>query len=184
MNARLQSIVAEGNLRAMQDLVRALPPGHIAEIGVYHGGSAEYLYEVALEQGRDLHLFDTFSGTPVFTAGLDRHKIDREFADGHAPANIRRRMPAAYLHIGVYPDTHPADLQDLAFIHCDCDQYISYVAVIEKMWPLVVPGGAMLFDDYPYLGGAKKAVEEYFDVSQLRKCCGRYYVLKDEVRDA
>ena len=177
---KLQSIVAPNNLLEMQKLVRTLPSGAICEIGVFHGGSAQYLYEVAMEQNRELHLFDTFSGTPVFTEGLDKHKIDGEFADNNAPERIRIAMPEAHLHVGLYPQTHPKALRDVAFIHCDCDQYISYCSVIQYMWPLVVKDGVILFDDYPYLPGAKKAVEEHFDPKTLLKCAGRYYVIKGE----
>lgn len=173
-----QSIVAPGQLSAMATLVRNLPPGAIVEVGVYHGGSAAVLYPIALAQARPLHLFDTFTGTPFHTEGLDRHKIDREFADNTAEAHIRTMMPQAKLHVGIYPDTHPANLTDIAFIHCDCDQYLSYRAVIDRLWPLVVPGGAMLFDDYPYLAGAKKAVEESFSQAELLTCLGRQYVVK------
>ena len=178
MSETLRSIIAPPQVAALAELARSAPEGGFAEIGVFHGGSAQVLYGIAQSQGRELHLFDTFEGTPFFTPGLDRHKIDKEFADAAAPEIIRKSMPGAYLHIGVYPDTHPAGLANLAFVHCDCDQYLSYRAVIDRMWPLLVPGGIMLFDDYPYLAGAKKAVEESFLLGELRPCGGRFYTLK------
>lgn len=156
-----------------------MPEGCFVEVGVYQGGSASILYEIAEAQQRELHLFDTFSGTPFHVPGLDKHKIDAEFAAPTTPDIIRAIMPWAHLHIGIYPDTHPPYLKDVAFVHCDCDQYDSYKAVIERMWPLVVPHGAILFDDYPYLAGAKKAVEETFTKSQLKLCHQRYYVVKE-----
>lgn len=174
----LPSIIGRNNLSAMCALAETASPGCFCEVGVFHGGSAYELYQITSRQGRELHLFDTFSGTPVHTEGLDRHRIDKEFADPEAPKRIRDVMPLAHLHIGIYPDTHPQGLKDIAFIHCDCDQYISYCAVIDIMWPLVVPGGFMLFDDYPYLGGAKKAVEEHFGLAQLHKCGEHFYVVK------
>ena len=174
----LLSIVPAPQLKAMCKLAEGAPEGSFAEIGVFHGGSAYRLYEIAIRQHRDIHLFDTFQGTPVFTEGLDHHKINTEFADLDAPRAIRNIMPLAALHIGVYPDTHPKDLANLAFVHCDCDQYESYSSVIHFMWPLMVFGGIILFDDYPYLAGAKRAVEEHFTPQQLQKCHERYYVVK------
>jgi len=160
-------------------LAETVPPGAFAEIGVFHGGSAWQLYQVTTKQNRELHLFDTFTGTPFHVPGLDRHKIDKEFADIDAPSRIRQLMPTAKLHIGIYPDTHPADMPNVAFIHCDCDQYDSYRAVIDLMWArCAVPGAIMLFDDYPYLAGAKKAVEESFSLVELHQCATRYYVIK------
>ena len=176
---KLPSIVAPNQLRAMAQLAKLAPKGAFVEVGVYQGGSASYLYEIAKEQGRALHLFDTFSGTPFHIEGLDKHLIDREFAAETAPDIIRTLMPDAHLHIGTYPDTHPSDLRDVAFVHCDCDQYTSYRAVIERMWPLVVPNGVLLFDDYPYLAGAKAAVEESFPKESLLMCGQRYFVVKD-----
>jgi O-methyltransferase len=175
----LTSIINPQQLNAMVRLAEGAPDGDFVEVGVYHGGSAYLLYGLALRQNRTLHLFDTFRGTPVYTEGLDKHKIDDEFADTQAPKVIRDLMPFAALHIGVYPDTHPPGLKDLAFVHCDCDQYISYCCVIDRMWPLLVPGGIILFDDYPYLEGAKRAVEEHFTASQLHLCFQRYYVMKE-----
>jgi hypothetical protein len=175
----LSSIVSAPQLLAMVKLVETLPAGDFAEVGVYKGGSAWELYKVSLASGRTLHLFDTFTGTPFFTEDLDRHKIDAEFAAELTPVVIGQLMPAAKVYVGVYPDTHPKDLPPLAFIHCDCDQYLSYTAVIEKLWPLVVLGGVMLFDDYPYLAGAKRAVDEHFAPIDLKKCFSRYYVVKE-----
>lgn len=174
----LTSIIASAQLDAMCALASECPQGAFAEIGVYRGGSAARLYEIALRQGRELHLFDTFAGTPFYTEGLDRHKIDDEFADDRAADRIRNLLPAARLYVGTYPDTHPQGLSALAFVHCDCDQYLSYRAVIERMWPIVVVGGMLLFDDYPYLEGARRAVEEVFDATVLKRCGQRFYVVK------
>lgn len=179
---RPYSIISRVQLEAMIRLAAGAPPGDFAEVGVFHGGSAYFLYEIALIQGRELHLFDTFSGTPVHTQGLDSHGINGEFADEDAPARIRKLMPTAALHIGIYPETHPQDLKNLAFVHCDCDQYLSYKAVIEQMWPLVVPGGFLLFDDYPYLPGARRAVLEHFREAELQLAGQRYYVVKASER--
>ena len=173
-----RSIIGKSQLDTMVRLASSAPLGDFAEVGVFRGGSAHELYQIALMQGRELHLFDTFTGTPVYVEGIDQHKVDREFADDAALARIRRVMPAAHLYVGIYPETHPETLGNIAFIHCDCDQYLSYRAVIDCLWPLVVPGGMMLFDDYPYLRGAKRAVEESFRPGELRPCGQRFYVLK------
>jgi O-methyltransferase len=177
---QLPSIVAPSQLDKMCRLAEGLPPGDFVEVGVFNGGSAQMLYAVALRQARDLHLFDTFTGTPVYTEGLDRHEVDDEFAAPKAEANIAALMPFAHIHVGIYPNTHPPTLKDIAFIHCDCDQYLSYRAVIDNLWPLVVPDGILLFDDYPYLAGAKRAVEESFDEDELELCGSRYFVRKTQ----
>jgi O-methyltransferase len=178
LNTDFTSIVSFRQLEAMYALAERSPPGAFAEIGVYQGGSAEVLYKLALKQNREIYLFDTFTGTPNSIPALDKHKVDAEFAAPGIENKIRKLMPLAHLRVGIYPYTHPQEMPGVAFLHVDCDQYLSYKAVIRRMWPLVVPGGVMLFDDYPYLDGAKKAVEEHFDPKNLFKCHQRFYVIK------
>lgn len=170
----LPSIVPLACLDAMSELAAAAPAGCFVEIGVYKGGSALRLYEIALRQDRTLHLFDTFAGMPIATSA-DRHQIG-DFGDVDLDT-IRAALPAAIFHVGVYPATHPPDLRDVAFIHCDCDQYDSYQAVIRTMYPLLVPHGVLLFDDYFDLPGARRAIEEHFPASRLIPTAGgRCYV--------
>jgi len=38
--------------------------GEVAECGVYRGGTAVILAELAAQSGRQVHLFDTFGGMP------------------------------------------------------------------------------------------------------------------------
>ena len=173
----LRTIVPQPCIDAMKRLALTSPAGAFAEVGVYQGGSAAELYTIAQAQHRELHLFDTFRGMPVSISGLDYHKRG-EFADVNLPT-IMFNLPEAKFHVGIFPQTLPQNMPPLAFIHCDCDQYESYKAVIAHLWPLLVPGGRLLFDDYPYLLGAKKAVEETFDqASLLDSGSGRYYVEK------
>ena len=174
----LPSIVAPRQINALVSLAANTPDGCFVEVGVYRGGTASHLYQVAQRQHRDLYLFDTFSGTPYCVEGLDRHRIDKEFAAETTPALIEQFLPEAKVYVGIYPETHPIGLKDIAFIHCDCDQYESYVAVIEHLWPLLVDGGILYFDDYPYLLGAKKAVEAKFTIGSIRPCEARFYVIK------
>ena len=176
--ARPKSAVSDQNLMDLVALASTAPEGCFVEIGVWQGGSAYELYQVAEAQGRELHLFDTFAGMPVVTPGLDTFVRGSFAVEPGTAAKLQRLLPKATLHVGTYPATHPADLHNVAFIHCDCDQYISYRAVIDVMWPLVVPGGMMLFDDYPYLLGAKKAVEESFQIGELHECGEHFFVIK------
>lgn len=174
-----ESMISEVNLKDLVALAETAPEGKFVEIGVFKGGSAIRLYQLALQQDRELHLFDTFSGIPNFTEGLDHFKKGI-FNPGPNIVNfLTENMPLATFHVGIYPGTHPKDFNGVAFLHVDCDQYESYQAVLAQMWPCVVPGGIMLFDDYPYLAGAKKAVEEVFDVSALQKIGEHFYATKE-----
>lgn len=71
----------------------------------------------------------------------------------------------------------------IALLHIDADLYGSYKTVLKELFPRVVEGGVVLFDDYcGTWKGAVKAVDEYFkgtDYEVLRdKISGKYYVIK------
>ena len=161
---RPRSVIEEPQLAILQHLARSAPPGCFVEVGVYQGGSASLLLDIAREQGRTLHLFDTFTGIP----GAD--PIDRYRGGEFAAVDLSylmMSMPDAVFHVGIFPQTLPYDLADIAFVHVDCDQYASYRACIDCLYPRMVEGGIMVFDDYPFLLGARQAVRESFTEAQL-----------------
>lgn len=156
---RPDSLIGENRAAMLAELAASTPPGHFVEVGVYKGGSAWWLARVARERGCELHLFDTFTGIPFHDP--DDSNGTGDFADTSVDA-VKAAIPDASFHIGIFPDTLPDDLRNVAFIHCDCDQYRSVKSVIERMWPLVVPGGVMAFDDVDTNGG-KRAISEAFE---------------------
>ena len=165
------SIVVPEALEFLVELAGTVPPGLFAEVGVYKGGSALRLAQF----GRELHLFDTFTGTPVAGAG-DDHAIG-DFGDTDA-AQVIAMLPAAIFHIGIFPDTLPADLSGFAFVHADCDQYASVRDCIAYLGPRMVPGGIILFDDYACLDSATRAVDEAFPPAAIKRSPqGKAYVV-------
>lgn len=160
MTDRPYSLLDGEHLEHLAAIVRETPPGHaIAEIGVYKGGSAWFLAKVADERGDPLHLFDTFTGIPI-AEPTDSNRIG-EFGDTSA-GDVMRWFPLAHFHIGLFPDTlPPSGMESLSFVHSDCDQYYSVRAVIDLLWPRIVPGGIMAFDDMDTAGG-QRAIGETF----------------------
>ncbi|MDA8253738.1 MAG: class I SAM-dependent methyltransferase [Rhodospirillales bacterium] len=159
----LPSIVPAEVIEALVACAETAPPGAFAEVGVYQGGTAWRLMQICHRQGRALHLFDTFAGLPVADP-IDPHGVGAFAAPETA---VRAALPDAVFRVGVFPDTLPPDLGPLAFVHVDCDQYRSVRACVEHLWPLLVPGGVMWFDDYGELPGAKAAVDEVFAPGQI-----------------
>ncbi len=173
---KLESLLGEELVESMGHLARTAPSGCFVEVGVYKGGSAQKLYEIAQEQGREIYLFDTFTGIPI-KSGIDHHKIG-DFADVDLDL-IRKELPLARIYIGIFPHTIPGDiLKSIAFVHVDCDQYESVRSCIMYLYPRMVTGGIMLFDDYDSLDGAKKAVTDYFKDNEIFTNNGKAYVLK------
>jgi hypothetical protein len=157
---RPQSLMSDGHLDDLEAIVRETPSGHeMAEVGVFKGGSAWFIAKVADERGVKLHLFDTFSGIPIGEPDDSNHI--GEF-DAGGPEAVAAALPNAILHVGIFPDTlPPSGMETLSFVHSDCDQYYSVRAVIDLLWPRIVPGGVIAFDDMDTHGG-QKAIRETF----------------------
>ena len=153
------SLIGPETIAQMCAQAGATPAGVFVEFGVYKGGSARALADVAEAQGRALHLFDTFSGMPVSGPG-DSHKVG-DFGDTDEAA-VRALIPSAVFHVGIFPATFPPDMPGIAFAHIDADQYQCYLDAIDLFGPRMVPGGLMWFDDCDSLPSADKAVTERF----------------------
>ncbi len=101
-----ESIIPFSVLKMLADTARAAPPGNFVEVGVFRGGSAQILYNIARNQDsdsklREVHLFDTFTGIP-FADAIDRHQPG-EFNGGSSLEHLRRAMPDAFFHVGIFP---------------------------------------------------------------------------------
>lgn len=153
--SRPEALIPEQNLRELFELCASTPDGAIVELGVYRGGSAWVLAQAA--RGRALHLFDTFTGLPYADAG----EIPAGTFKDTSAEDVQSAIPEAKIHKGVFPDTLPADLGPIAFIHVDCDQRRACKAAIECFWPLAVKGAIIAFDDYPF-AGIKAEVDQAF----------------------
>lgn len=151
------SLVHPSALEDLCGIARATPPGCFVEVGVYQGGSAFRLAEIAREQGRALYLYDTFTGIP-FKGDDDPHRAG-DFGDTSLEA-VKAAIPDAHFGVGIFPATL-IPMPPVAFAHVDADQYQSIADAIRVLTPLLVPGGAILFDDYGCLAGADRAVNEW-----------------------
>ena len=62
---------------------------------------------------------------------------------------------------GLFQDTIDLD-EPVAFAHLDGDWYESTMVCLERIAPLLVPGGRIVLDDYHAWSGCRTAVDEYF----------------------
>lgn len=154
----LHSIIPPAKLQTMVRMAQAAPKGNFAEVGVLAGGSAFALYIQCIERNRRLYLYDTFEGHP-HKSEMDAHAVG-SMKWPHVE-RLRRLMPEAVICKGIFPHTLTDDVQNLAFVHEDTDQYESTKSVIEAFWPRLVPGGMILFDDYDTFDckGSKYAID-------------------------
>lgn len=147
-------LIGEDGCQSICAIAAKCPPGCFVEFGVYQGGSARRLAEVAEKQGREIYLYDTFTGIP-FKSPIDSHVVgdfrDTSFED------VCKLIPYAKVIKGVFPDSI-VPMPGIAFAHIDSDQYESVKSAIDHLGPLMVRGGVMVFDDVWCLEGATKAL--------------------------
>lgn len=168
-------------------------PGCIVECGVWRGGSMMVAAQVLLEAGdiRDLYLIDTYSGmTPPTDSDVDYlgvsavHEFRTAQSDDHVEwcyaglDDVRRDVlstgnPEDRLHFieGDVMQALPcADICDIALLRLDTDWYESTLHELKQHYPKLILGGILIVDDYGYLRGCKKAVDEYFGPNGPFRC--------------
>ena len=176
--AALARLVLETERRAL--------PGLIVEAGTALGGSA-IVMAAAKAPGRPMKVYDVFGMIPAPTErdGVDVHQRYEEIAAGrsqglggddvlrlprrparrgHRVVHPARRRPASN-HVelvqGLFEDTIDLD-EPVALAHLDGDWYESTMTCLERIAPLLVPGGRIVLDDYYVWSGCREAVDEYF----------------------
>jgi hypothetical protein len=123
---------------------RAPKEGLVMEFGVAKGAS---LRNLAGQTPRQVHGFDSFGGLPGDWSGT------KEAAGAFTTKGKLPKVPAnATLHPGWFNETLPSFLAanpgPAAFVHVDCDIYVSTVTIFDALRERIVPGTVILFDEY------------------------------------
>ncbi len=166
-------------------------PGDIVELGVYRGASlmswANFLEIRNMgDRQKQVFGFDNFAGFTGIDeqdgkaddkfekelSGFDSSVFEEILEDAISIYDKDRFIPykaRVKLVKGDIEQTVPKFVEDnpglrISLLHFDCDMYRPTKAALEAFWPLVVPGGVVLFDEYgirPWQGESN-AVDEYF----------------------
>jgi O-methyltransferase len=127
-------------------------PGAFIEVGVWKGGTGCLLASAA---SKPVFLCDTFHG--VVKAGpRDTYYKGGEHSDATEEEVRSLASQLGVLHRikvirGVFPeDTGSSVNESLSLCHIDVDVYASARDVFNKIWPLMVRGGVVVFDDYGF----------------------------------
>jgi O-methyltransferase len=137
-------------------------PGDIAEVGVYKGGSAKLICKA--NNGRALHLFDTFQGLPS-VGDIDKPQFyDGQFAAPFKEVkNYLNTYENVHFHVGLFPGTAvPVERKNFSFVHLDVDTYESTTNCLEFFYTRMSKGGIILSHDYITAAGVRKAFDEFF----------------------
>ena len=154
-------------------------PGAIAECGVANGGSAFWLWHV-LGRNRELWLYDSWQGLPkpnpeldggracakhdyktITTGAMCRGEITNVFRLSQLigiPIDLLHIIPGWFNETVAKPYNQP---KQIAVLHLDGDWYESIMTPLVSLWPLVVTGGVVIFDDYIAWPGAKDAADKF-----------------------
>jgi len=148
-------------------------PGIIVECGVFKGCSllrfAAFRRLLGLEQERCLVAFDMFGKFPADTVAQDdQAALDKFLAEaGDEGVNISELMDILaragnYQNITLMPgdvlETVPEFCEAnqsayISMLNVDVDLYEPTQVVLEYLYPLVMPGGVVLLDDYKAMKG-------------------------------
>jgi hypothetical protein len=179
--------------RAVEYIQKESVKGDIVECGVWKGGSMMAVAKTLLkssETGRNLFLFDTFEGmTPPTGQDVDvlgqtaeslLKRSDKTKDDSVwccASLEIARSAmygvgyPIEKIHFvkGMVEHTIPSSAPDkIALLRLDTDWYESTKHEMEHLFPRLSIGGVLIIDDYGHWQGARKAVDEYFEINKMK----------------
>lgn len=142
--------------------------GDILEVGVWRGGTA-FLMAKASSPETTVFLCDTFEGVVKASAKDNLYK-GGEHADTSEDM-VNKLMSEHHIENyqilkGIFPENTASTIQDRTFklCHIDVDVYESAKDIFEWVWPKLIVGGVVIFDDYGF--AACEGVTDY--VNNLR----------------
>jgi O-methyltransferase len=134
-----------------------LSTGDVIEVGVWRGGTGALLARKCQLAGLDsaVYLCDTFSGV-VKAGAQDGAYTGGEHADTSKTIVLElcRALSLDRVRIleGIFPDqtSREVSTQQFRFCHIDVDVYHSAKQISDWVWPRLVPGGMIIYDDYGF----------------------------------
>ena len=139
-------------------------PGDIVECGVWRGGMSAAIAEYVHSAEHLSILFDSFQGLPDADPGHDGEAIawqadigSEGYYDNCSAAMDEARAAMALsghpyrIEPGWFDDTLPpytARARPIAVLRLDGDWYASITTCLQTLFPLVIPDGVVIIDDY------------------------------------
>lgn len=185
----LAALSNAGDFRSSYELaarcIREEIPGDFVECGVFGGSQAAAMARAiwACPQPdipRRVHLFDSFEGVPEpgpqdgdFRAGghtkgasaCSLEAVQANMKQWGVPAELLVYHKGMFMMRGFIGDDNAATNaalwpERIAILRLDLDLYDGTLAALNLLYPVLVPGGFCIIDDYA-LDGCRQAVLEY-----------------------
>ena len=142
--------------------------GALLEVGAWRGGSGCIIAKAADLCGiaERVYLCDTFQGVVKAGAMDTRYKGSEHRAVKAEVEALVHRMNVFNVEVlsGIFPDETGAALSDMQFrfAHLDVKVYQSTKDALDWLWPRLIPGGMVVFNDYGTYGceGVTRLVNE------------------------
>ena len=182
------SLVGTGGLEQTHDaiarVIAAGLEGAFVECGVAQGGCAALIATLADREGhgRRCWFFDSFEGLPDPTAqdyagGSETGDHVRPLPRGSCLGTLEQVSALLFdtfaldetrieLVKGWFQDTLPArarEIGPIAVLRLDGDWYASTRCCLEHLYDAVLPGGAIVIDDYGTCHGCRRATDEFLE---------------------
>ena len=172
-------------INAVKYLEMSQIEGDIIECGVWKGGSMMAAALTLIKNDstdRDLYLYDTFSGMTKpedIDVSFEDKKAEDLFNEEWCSASLKEvetnlfstDYPKKNLKFikGDVNETIPnVAHQKIALLRLDTDWYQSTKTELDYLFPKLENGGILIIDDYGHWQGAKKAVDEYFKMNNIK----------------
>jgi O-methyltransferase len=162
--------------------------GEFVECGCWRGHSAYCIAKLISNQksNRKLLIFDSFEGlserthhdTTRFNLSKKELEYERKLlsCSEDKVRNVLKDFDFIRYYKGWIPTRFDAIINTkISFLHIDVDLYQPIKDTLEHLYPKIVTGGVIVFDDYGHssFDGAKKAVDEFL---KENKCSFFYEV--------
>lgn len=162
--------------------------GVFVECGIGYGGTFLILAMLAKDLGKDIWGFDSFQGFPEPTTEDTSPRNPKKgewnvVTKGQIMETLKRRgCGFAKLVSGFFDSTlRVTDTGPIALLHLDVDLYQSYRTCLEELYPRMIKGGIILFDEYEdeNFPGGKKAIDEFCKKKNLfvQSYMGKHYCI-------
>lgn len=157
-------------------------PGDIVECGTWKGGMLAGVMKI-MGKDRTYWAYDSFEGLPPAKAidgeaaiayqknvsspfYRENCSAERKWVEGlfQDVPTLLRVVPGWFSETMTVQENLP---NSIAIVHLDGDWYESTMTSLTALYPLVVPNGLIILDDYSYWIGVKRAVHTYFNLMEL-----------------